>query len=275
MADVAASNEFYELHVDVEHSGSNLMHHDMVAFAAVLLRTRDGCVLEQFEGYPEPERSGGKILFEQRCYDEFWSKPANAANLAEFRRKMKPAQQEMHRFHMWVQESVLEKYGARDVSAQERAKQFAVLTDTAGSDFAWMGRYLGQYGLPGLDYIFGDYRPPRDSSSFLMGYAHRFPKDGMWGSEQLAAAKLGVNYAINFGVLANHDHQPLNDALGQAKVWNCFQRFIEADDSGTLIAAIGGQPVFVNSVWHAQQEEIGEGKEEAEDEPAQKKSRVE
>ncbi len=181
--------EEYILSIDVETSGKGLKKHFMTCIGAALIKCDTSEVVDSFESYL---RQPHDRCWEQRCIDEFWSKfPDLFEKTKNEILKAPPIDIVMNNFIDWV------------LKVTEN-KKCVIVFDTAGFDQSWVDYYMGHTSC---QYIMGYYRPTRDISSYMLGFA----KLGVHGrdSEKSIENISGKKFPL-WNV--NHDHNPSNDA---------------------------------------------------------------
>ena len=135
---VVLENNFM-LFIDVETTGADVLKHDMLCFAAVIIDIKTGKFIDEFKVYLEPRN--GAINWERRCKEEFWYRPDNTENtkqtLYDLERYKVPIKLGMQQFYDWVN-----KKQSKDV-----LDNLTIYTDTSGFDICWINVYLSLAGL--------------------------------------------------------------------------------------------------------------------------------
>lgn len=190
--------------IDIETMGQDQLENGMLCVGACIGDPEINKIIDEFEVYIklEPDKT-----WEQRCLDEFWNKnlKIKEAILSKIESEGLPANEAMKKFYDWIHN-------------RDYVKNIIIMTDTSGFDIGFLNNYLSKAKLPSVNYLLGEYRPTRDSSSFHMGVAKKLPCDGLWGAESAAAEKLGISLGDNPYIA---DHTPKNDA--KSICWEILQ----------------------------------------------------
>lgn len=198
----------YYLAIDVEATGQGLAVCGMPCFGAALVKVEDGTVVARFLTHVKL-REG--VVWEQRCLDEFWLKPGNVDWYNEIvaAQATAPSREEaVAAFRAWVTEHT-------------KDRTCCVILDTGAFDAGWVDLFLAETSLL---YLLGKYTTVRDMSSFYAGVAMMPPCEQLNGTEEAAAARLGVPVPVweDFP----HDHRPHNDAANIALTAAYFSRAV-------------------------------------------------
>jgi hypothetical protein len=187
---------YYVLALDVETSGSSLIHHGLVSIGATL-QDHNSTEIDAFQvnlQLPE-DRS-----FEQRCLEEFWLKNPLAYEFVQ--KNALPPKAAMDAFCQFLQK------------VEESYPDLMVVSDNPSFDIAWLNFYLDLYTtrFP-LNYsIQNEYRFIWDVHSMLKSLIVMM--QGTHASDWELSVKLG------FKTKYSYDHTPLNDARVIADYFN-------------------------------------------------------
>jgi len=189
------------LPIDIETSGNDPLTNDLLAFGAAAMRIENKEVVSKFKVYIKPKT--GTIRWDPSTL-KFWNKNMEVKNamLDKVNGNAGMTRRDAARaFVNWITE-----FGS------EFNKTNTIITDTACFDPKFIDDLLVEWGYMPLNYIFGEYRPTFDTTSFHRGVGHMLYSDGMWGAETAACAKLGLpDLEKECPYVADHD--PVNDAL--------------------------------------------------------------
>jgi hypothetical protein len=192
--------------IDVEATGGNVLEHWMPEFAGSLWRVGDQSPSKTF--YRCLEAPPGTTWC-PATREQFWENkekgfdgktPLEALTERQKASKLCDPIEAMHEFVAWMR--VIEASKADD-------DEVMIVFDTTGFDAAWMAVYLARAGYAGLETIFGQYRPLRDTNSFYFGMGWNMRK---WGSEGVALEALGVKELPQWVTQYAHNHDPQSDA---------------------------------------------------------------
>jgi hypothetical protein len=195
------------LAVDVETAGANVLDNWMPEFAASFWRIGDRAPTATFyRCLAQPPGCG----WAPETMSQFWTNPEKGFDgktplmaLAERQAKHSPLCDPigaMHEFVAW----------ARSLEAAEAVdEEIMIVSDTTGFDAQWLAVYLARAGYQGLETLFGQYRPLRDTNSFYFGMGRKFAK---WGSESVALEALGLLELPDWVKQYAHNHDPQSDA---------------------------------------------------------------
>lgn len=228
----------YICFIDVETTGRDLLKHDMVCFAAVIMDIKTGNFIDEFKVYLKPK--SGTLNWEKRCQEEFWNAPKNIENtkqtLINFEKYAVPIEVGMEQFFKWIN---LRHWINNDPENRKKLlDNMIICTDTAGYDIAWINRYLSEANLEtDCCYIIQDeYKPTRDTNSFYFGIAKSFPEDGLYKCEKKALSCFGLSHE-RFDLLNpyKHDHDPINDAKHMAWSYKTMKCIVDDYKKGGFI----------------------------------------
>lgn len=195
------------LAIDVEATGDNVLEHWMPEFAGAYWRVGDQAPLQTFYRCLEAPPN---TSWNPETRAQFWENKEKGFDgktpLEALEERQKAAGtlcdpiEAMHQFVAWMR--VIEAAKADD-------EEVIIVFDTTGFDAAWMAVYLARAGYGGLETIFGQYRPLRDTNSFYFGIGGKMRK---WGSEGVALDALGIKELPAWVLQYAHNHDPLSDA---------------------------------------------------------------
>lgn len=187
--------------IDCETTGRDAVNNNLMCFAVVIVdMLANRKVAETVFHILPPD---GVYNWEERCLDEFWDKKENIGMKKKLLQTANEhgttARLAMHNFWNWVKSLTI-------------GSNATVFFDTVSFDVTFMNVYLANANLPPLDYIFGEYKAVRDSTSFHAGVAHCLPSDGQWGMEERAVRRLGGKIETLDANPYKPNHDPLIDA---------------------------------------------------------------
>jgi hypothetical protein len=182
--------------VDIEGSGSSFGQNGIVAIG--------WCVGDLHGRVLEKKRVSLKLhrrTFEPRCLTEYWSKPAQAAQLAVFQSEA-------------LEPAAAMKIFIDAVDSFESRYDLVILTDNPSYDIAWLNYYLDHYlGRSPLNYMKDQttYRGVRDVFQFAFYRKMKQAEAGGQGKWffDMEKYKAGLDKLKEANL---HDHWPENDA---------------------------------------------------------------
>jgi hypothetical protein len=187
------------LSIDIHTSGPSPLQHTLFAIGAVLF-DKDGVILSEFKSYIKNNNINW-----YPSTKNFWLSEDNKENFEIMINNSKDANYVdcvIKNFYNWIQD--LNELYKDDI---------VLITDTVLFDLNFIDYYLNKFGYPSVNYIFGDYRPTFDTTSYHRGVAGLSPyEDGLWGAEVAACKKLGIMDIYKSNPYNNSNHDPLDDA---------------------------------------------------------------
>lgn len=174
--------------IDIETSGCNLISNGIISIGY--------CLGDVSGNVVEKERISfclENMVFEQRCYDEFWSKNYDILHVLQL--EAKPILQQIKKFADKLDEFD-SKYDLR------------IISDNKDFDLAFINYYFAKYlDRKPINYKFGsnEYRPTYDTDSYSRGVM-QMNYDNIWTSDKTLMEK------FNFNIECIHSHYPDDDA---------------------------------------------------------------
>ncbi len=193
----------YILTLDIETSGPSTVAHDLLAFAAVVMRIADKKILSGLKVYLKPKTD--KIRWDPDT-EKFWNENMKVKTemLAAIDREGKMRYEAAKAFVEWAA-----AFG-KDINDKT-----TIVTDTVGFDPEFVDVLLTESGYPALSTLFGEYKPLFDSPSSPRGVGGMLYSDGPWGAEKAACKTLGLP-DLEKQCPFPSDHDPINDASSVA-----------------------------------------------------------
>lgn len=175
--------------VDIETSGPIYTKHGILSIGWCA-RSADGSIKSGQINMMLPEGTD----FEQKCWDEFWSK-----NLPALHKLKEGAVSPLEGITAFI--NVLDQL--------EQDNDVMIITDNPSFDIGYLNYYLAVYlNRNPLTYdSSGKYRPIFDTDCYTRGVLH-MQYDNKWTSDRDIIAHLNIDTSD----FANHTHTPENDA---------------------------------------------------------------
>ncbi len=215
----------YLLAPDTEKTGENMKQCFMPCFGAAIVDVVTGEIVDTFFTFVSPPEGRG---WSDLCLHEFWLKPVPSGASPEDRER----QEKLYRWYDEIVEGVKTAPNGEDatqafvdwVASQSIDDEAVVVSDTCGGDVGIMDQCFSGKSerTTSMKYVFGKYRPPKDISSWMGGFAEQTFCEGVWHNKEKAlkrfqelAEHLQTDNEPDFTAPkwhVEHDHRPDHDA---------------------------------------------------------------
>lgn len=197
--------------LDIETTGQHLCHSDkIIAIGACVAETKDGVYhvlrtkkfvqdLGKFVGVDWKEH-WSRRSYEQRCYDEFWSKHLDVLDALQKGETFGTEETMMRAFNVFLEE-------------EEADGDFALLFDTVLFDSVWLDTRLRGFNFAGLSRLRNGtgWRSAYELDSFRFGVTGAPLGDWKELEERLAARKMAPQIVVPN--IPGGPHDPVYDAV--------------------------------------------------------------